>query len=560
MERKTLAAFAVGVLAVLVIAILAVGYSSRYSKDEVKAQLEAQQVKSQKELDDFATQTEQKLAEIEQKQAADLAVLKAQEDAKAVALEEAQAKIAELEKTAAEVPIVTPPASVGETKLYDKLKLGDVVKFDVDNGDLSGLFDGTITFNDELYDVEERIVTTGTDMYVDFSAVGDEELGAQPYVALDAREAIAYRYEFKDSIDMTQISDDEPLTLKFLGKEVEVVKASASGVTFRSGQTFYLKEGDSVTVDEKKVVLEFVGDNGRAGVSVDGVSKVITEFRSEQINGVDVRVEDILVNSRAGSAVLVVGSKVLEDQKSGDYFFDNKDYKFRVESSGGQLKALVVTYNVERNDITDSDAKTKPLALGDEVVFGDNFAAVKFEKVYNADYKTVDVELTRFREELFDGTDVDKLVARVSADSKIFEIASDETDEVFIAGDNKVYYADSKGDWHESTTASLKIVNEDYEVLVAFNGGGQLVFTLPTPGENVVLDTKLADKKFGLLKDDAEGTDIVYSTKNVGTKDFDVLGVSGVVIRSPDNKAGQDEFSMDIPSDIVEVGVAVYLK
>ena len=342
---------------------------------------------------------------------------------------------------------------------------------------------------------------------------------------------------------------DEPLNIKFLGQNVEIVKVTANEVTFRSGTSHYLFEGQSFTVDDKTVTLDFVSENGRVSVTVDGETKVLQEFDHEVIGGLDVRVENILVNSRSGSATLVVGQGVLVTQKNDDNYMDDSQFRFEITTDGsGNLTGLSVIYDEVRETLSDD---VKPLALGESLTFPNSFLSVKFDKVLYTDYFTYDVSFKTFNHRLKDGTpiNVPSVLLRASSDKGI-EVASDNVGEIYIDASNNVYYQDNQGDWLQDSTANTQLVNNDFIVTVAVVGG-QLQFATAY-SETITADTDFVNKQLGPTQRESEPVDVSYNAAQFGTRDKDVLLASGIVLVNPDTNSGNDRVSFKLPSDRVE--------
>lgn len=562
MKNKYLYAV-IAVLAVVMVAGL-IGWATRPSETEVQATVDAALMKQdlayQAREKAFKSEVASQLDELKMAYDADMAAREAVIARQSAELSTLKTELAEATGTLDDVK-AAQEAQLAEAKardegyVLDEVLLGDTVSFNLDQGKLPFLFDGTISFEDDSYDVQERFSVPTGKVYLAYSAIDDEDFAEKPYVILTQRESFVYEYKFTDAVLMSDITNDDPLKITFLGKAIEIVDADANEVVIRTGTKYYLLEGQSVDIDGKTVTLAFVGDNGRVGILVNGESQVLTEYDHETVGGLDVRVEDILVNARSGSATLVVGDDVLVTQKDGDYYLDDEQFRFAISTSNGTLTGLSVIYDERRDSLSDD---VKPLALGEEVTFPGEFISLKFDKVLNTDYVSYDVAFEQFDDRLKDETDiVDKpCVVITSTSDKGVSINDFDVQEVYVCVDGKVYYQDRQADWLEDVVANTKLINDDFEMSVNVVGG-ELQFA-NTFGELLTIDTDFANEKLGATQDEAEATDVIYNGNNFGSREKDTLLMSGIVLQDPESNADRDRVLFKLPSDQVEVELFIH--
>ncbi len=467
--------------------------------------------------------------------------------------EDALKEIAEL-KAQLNNPTQGVSTVVGE--IIDSLYLNDVVNFVVDDQDVPELLDGTIEFDGTDYDVHEEFRTVNGKVVLATSLTEDDEFGADARLTITDRESLVYQFVFDEPITVSDVSNDEPLKIRLLGQDVEFVKITSSEATIRSGMEAVLFEGDTTTVDGKTVKLELVG-NEAAYVDVNGVKKVIREFRSEKVNGIDIRVEDILTNDDGpGMATLVLGGDTIYRQNNNDDFFDDESFVFRMDVVGGELKSITVTYDEKRTKV---DGTLAALKTGEEVCFPNNFVCIKFKDLENTDYKEFRVTMDTFDEELANGVDINQQCALIEGedDSSIEVGTTQELSEIYACVNSKVYYQDNDGDWFESSLTSVRLVNDEAEYKLAMGPNTSLRIVEPT-GDYIQLDTDFAGERFGALDDEAEATDVKYNNINLGGREYDVLSLYGTVILDVENNLESEEVLFKIPSDRVEANVLVY--
>ena len=465
---------------------------------------------------------------------------------------ERDAALANLE-TIKDVVSPTPMELVGYR--VDDLYLGDGVGFSLDDGDLEKLQDGTVEFDDELYDVHETFNSDASMTYVLYSAVDDEEFGADPKVGFVSRGALTYEYVFDDELDASLISDDEPLTISFLGETLEIVKLNGDEMVVRNGNALLLREGDSVVVGEKTLKVNFIGENEVVSVCVDGECDFLKLYETETINGLDVRLEEVLVNSREGIAKLRVADDTLVTYDSGDeYPVKDSVYDFNIVMNGVNINRFVVSYEEEREDFDDVPA---PLGVGDSLSFPNGFLTLTFDHLVGVDYKEFRFEFEGFDEELWDETLVDNdACGLITTDDEDIEVAGEDVSEVRVCGDGKAYYQDNTDDWYETVVSGVTLVNDNTKVSLAVGGAGRLQFNNPSDSQ-IRLTTDWSAQVLGAEEDEAEIGDVLFGVDGVGTKEYDFITPFGTVLSEPENGADRDEFSFSLPSERVELVLVV---
>ena len=445
-----------------------------------------------------------------------------------------------------------------DREVIDNLFLGDFVSFTVDDGDLQKLFDGEVRFDEEDYDAHEEIRMLLGTAHIAYSSIDDEELEERVALSLDNKGSIEYAFVFDDSIEMGLVSDDEPLEITFLGRDFDIVKIDGNSLTFRSGSEFYVREGESIDFDGHEVTLSFVSENDKVSVCVDGKCHSVEEFDTEQINGVDVRAEDILFNNRGGSATLVLGEDTIITQKDGDEYLDDDEspWDFMIVENGGFLEELKVSYDETREDPDDS--QYPPLYEGDFVFFPSDFASIGIGNILEDEYFKYSVSFDEFHDELYNDTDVDneECVSIQSSDDEGIEVEGEETDIVYVCSDGKAYYEDSTGDWYETLVTNVELVNDNTRVPLDIGGAGRLRFENPSD-LLVRLDTDWGNQRLGLEEDEAEANDVLFGADGVGEREESILTPYGSVLYKPESKSDKDEFELWLPTDRVEVEVFV---
>lgn len=462
-------------------------------------------------------------------------------DAK-LALEQQAARdaqiIADYEQAMTEVEIEETVETTVCSKTLD-FDWGEDMTTVLDDRDVAMLQDSQIEFDYEDYDFSEEIrLSSAFELAV--SLFDDDEMGAIPHINLDSG-AVEYRYVFEDTIDISDVSEDEPITINFLGVDVEIVEVTDDSFTIRHGSEYSMLEGDVVTVDEKAVKLRMVSENDKVSVLVDGVSETIEVGESDVVNGLDVYVDGIMLDDDGpDEATLIIGSGDVDvTVEVGDEIVeDAEDWVYTMSVNGGELEYLGVMYDVKSDELDDEYA---PMALGSSVMLPNDFAEVMFSEVSGVDYMTVELDFYEFG-----SSDVDTLRVKIDSDDLI--VGNEELDTAHFDGTN-VYYKNEDND-EEVFNGVMTIVNDEAEFDLTWDGS---VFTI---GDLEISPS--GDMTFlGDEEDEAESDELVLDGTDVGNEDEDVLSESGIVVVSSEKHGDNDEVVVMLPSDTPEMVVCI---
>ena len=307
----------------------------------------------------------------------------------------------------------------------------------LDDTDLEVLQDGEVNFQNTDYDYREFLVFgQNNNVSLEISLTSDEEYETVPRLEVETQ-SMYYIFGFDEAVNVSKATTSNTMKLNFLGKSLEIrytgdesnigVDGAREGDQFTSfvGNEFFLKEGDSVTIDGKTLELVSVSSNGVVSVSVDGVLETISEDNTETVNGLEVSNELGFYTSKTGAdsyANLFVGSEdAAGTWKDGDQFYggdgtcpirgdlwDDPDCWDWFVGNLGASSATTVTNNITgvsvtgpyigvRNDFAVNDLDENPPTAGGECInFPNNFASVCFDSLTESEDNfmtmTIDVE------------------------------------------------------------------------------------------------------------------------------------------------------------------------
>ena len=220
--------------------------------------------------------------------------------------------------------------------------IGSIV---LDDSDMSQLQDGKVRVDGDRYDIQDKLRLT-SEVILGVSGDGaDEDFGSEPHILVLKKDAIRYTYYFDDTIKMSDVSEDVPLRINFLGQDVEIVDVDSNGFKVRQGlELSDMKEGEerTVAVDdvETTVKLVVVSDStNKVVVEVNGErSKVLADGQSDLLdNGYSVTASDILPNEAGDegadlATVWISSGETLVEYDNGGHYDEDKVWKLEVES------------------------------------------------------------------------------------------------------------------------------------------------------------------------------------------------------------------------------------
>lgn len=409
------------------------------------------------------------------------------------------------------------------THLIDGIELDGNFKETVTYKDLPSLFKGKVYYDGDNYDVEETIVLT-KDVAV-LTSKDDKDLKARPALGFVSEGAVQYNYVFEDAVEIS----DEPLEIKFLGKDMSIVEADSGdeSITVLLADKFDLDVGASVSADGKVIVLESVSEN-KAAVSVDGVKGIVQEGQTKTVNGVQIYADTVFDTDIGKSfAVLYVGDDAKETIANGDEFDADDRFEWVVEFDGDKLSKLGLVY-VEENKYADDDV----LLPGDSLVLPNEFAKVSFEgysEKYDSESLDVSVKSNRVEFKFSDKRGVS--INGEEADNGEFE----------YDGTNVKYDVD--GDEKIAALSDVVFEIDDREVTVIDSGANYVVFS-----NDIGFEFDFASREI---------TKVHQSGKSL-MQDEDYLTVYGDVVQgSIEDKAEDGRLELTLLSEQAEVEVRV---
>jgi len=394
-------------------------------------------------------------------------------------------------------------ASSTETAGYliDGLFFEELVDELLTDREVKTLFDGKIVVGDETYGIEEVFTLDGLSVLAN-----EKDFNGDAYL-IAPRDSVSYKVIFDSDLNTSTIDgEDNSLVFNFLGKEIEIVEWNniSNEVTLFRGDEFTLNEGDSVTVDTKTVTLTSVSDNDNVFVTVDGVSKEISEGQTKTINGLEVRAKTVIFNSVTPRlmAILVIGNNVEETVADGDEFEEGSMWDWTIDPN-----SIGIVLN---DEFTELDDELKPLASGETLCLPNEYVCVRYDGLIKQDTEKVTFEL-----DTFDGSNY-----------------------VLTEGN----FQSGLNDYTRLYINSTGIYDKDF-VLVGPITVGDFDSTLSVVGANIVIED------FNVSLD--------LNVSNVGSDDVTYRTLFGITVEDPENSIDEQSWSIVVPEERVESIVTV---
>lgn len=419
-----------------------------------------------------------------------------------------------------------------ETLNYGETLASVAEELDKDVSDL--LEDGSVDNNDYT---QELFLLNGDFDYRIFDEVDGEDT-AKSGLYYDAGQSFAkYTVDFEDDLDIATTADKDDLvgeTMDLMGNEFTIVEIDEETLVLIGGSNkIALGEGESSTVsvdgDSYDVEVLSVSDE-QVLVSVNGQTKTIDEYDTENVAGISVAAVDLQSSSRdsvAGYAQLVIGGQKVELETSGvkindedldDVYEDfEADVTFLGTNSDNVFAGFEITYLVDENTV---------LEIGDSLedfLFGS--FAITYEGTNDVEYTDLVISTSKdeisFNGELFDGTEI----------PSEFKLTTDDTTsaQLYLGSDTeRIYFqgSDLGGVTALVQSGNLDAINYNADnVTVEFN----LSATTTDVKDNMFFSLKDDDEFYlyeitGIDRDDLE----VDFTDIIGDKDTNAVDIDDV--------------------------------
>ena len=418
-------------------------------------------------------------------------------------------KISELETEITELLVVKNETEKEEEEEQEKIEAGYLIDglfleeaFNIEtfsDRELVTLFDGKVDFDGEDYDAEEMLTLENLVL-----KANENDFEGISYLTVPTY-AIEFALVFEDDLDTSLIDDDETLTFKLFGNKVEISDWDLNEITFTRGTEHFLSEGDSITVDEKVIVLDMVLEDA-VYVLVDGIGEKIEESDTETVNGVDIKVNEVLYTTKenqASKATLTIGEEVEITVSDGDEYEEDSIWEWVIDTNTVGLVLI--------EEFTELEEDFSALTNGDKVCLPNEYACVLFNGVIEEDSEEYTFEL-----------DTKNTLEYVEVNGN-FQNGIEDYDKIYV-----------------NTTG---IYDEDFD----------LIGTEVELGDtDLVLDMSTGD----IVIENFE-VNLDLNVTNVGTGDENFLTDYGILVDNIEDSIENQEFRITVPQEKLEASVSL---
>src|SRR3989338_5189285 len=317
--------------------------------------------------------------------------------------------------------------------------------FSLEKSDITSFFDGTINFQDEDIEAHDELIFTKTSPSIETSLTSADDDYESNVFLETTKGAMKYYYVFDDALNISKATNADPLEVKFLGKTLKIttVDSSQSKFTATVGTEYFMKVGDSVTIEVKN-------DDTFYATS-----------KSER------------------SAALIIGKNAQDTFADGDAYVgenkNNPDWTWKLGNLGLKQTTTVSSGSTDptgpfigiQNDYTKDDDTDNPAGIGECYSLPNNYAQVCLDSltVPDTDYLTVTLEYSS-------STDTAKSkYDKASTSARTIHISAPGTDRFIVPNGIKSFISNGTKNDNDIKTNELWLQTEDVDA-----GGGFALF------------------------------------------------------------------------------------
>jgi hypothetical protein len=333
----------------------------------------------------------------------------------------------------------------------------------------------------------------------------EADYGADVFMQIP-EDGVLYTFAVEGDLPTEDITMDEPLQFNLLGEKVKVTDWQADEVTFFSGNKQRVKEGESITFEDKVINIAIITEDS-IFVEVGDDSAEISEGTSHKVGGVDIMVDTVLENEAGETvpdmAILYIGTKDVEHTVvDGDEYEEDSAWEWVITDHSIGLRLAEGLMDVEDDDFA-------ALADGEKLCLPD-FLCIKWDGLVDEDVETLDLSISGG-------------VLRVAGDLR------------FGINDYKKVYADSTGFYEDDELTEF--IGMSVEI-------GDTDLSLDIDGSWVVIETDEGDLelKMDLTEVNADGNLAI-------SPDEDYRMNYGIIVKDVENSLEDQDFTILVPDE-----------
>jgi hypothetical protein len=442
---------------------------------------------------------------------------------------------------------------------------------------VAGLLDTRISHGDDDYDIHEEI-TLGTGLRITVTGESgvDDEFGSDVVLTTADEGLVKYCYVFEDDIEWEYLDGtttnslaDKKLEITFLGQDLEIISFDADSITLQLGSKVSLGEGDTVVVGTDTVEVGSIYSE-TVEISVGSYTEFVDEDTETEIgdSGVYVEIETIAYSSddpALSKIIARVGTDVGETYNDGDSMelfgepskAKDAEWVWGIDVNNTAANDyLCAVHNQDRAD-TDDD----PPGVGEYITFPNDYGQVGIVELTVdtfGEYRIYFDDMVDYDAgDVSDDNDVIVFESRDTAENEGFKIGSEESELVYVNETGYIGYLNEDSEIVGVSGSTFSIAFEDYtaDVTWQLNPSGRINETYITEQESgKVLMVKVHETGgsidgLGGTEKDADGEDILYDSVQLGTREYDIRTIDGIIIDDPSSNGDSDRVIFFMPGD-----------
>jgi len=170
--------------------------------------------------------------------------------------------------------------------------LGDSNFFSTSLGksDIKTLIDGKLSYKGNEIAYEEKIMLYGNGPTIATSLSSSDDAYKENVYMEATVGSMRFYYVFDNSVDISLVTEDEPLTVNLLDNSLSLTEAvTATKFKSQSAIEYYLKTGEKVTVEGKEVQLVDVDTNQAIVIKTNNTEEIISLGKVNHLNGLNIK-------------------------------------------------------------------------------------------------------------------------------------------------------------------------------------------------------------------------------------------------------------------------------
>lgn len=451
-------------------------------------------------------------------------------------------------------------------------------------GGISSRYEEKIVFSNSQVFGPQTAATMAVYDNLGIATSDSEEFGGFLFIPATPN-SMSYLMTFENTGIFDTVSEENPLVLNFLGKELKIVNTQFDTIQVKSGFENLYSAGDSAVIDGKTLTLIRTNDGG-AVIDVDGILGVVDEGEMKYVNGLYAELiaaydQEGVVND---SALIIAGIiPPFTDYQSNDAYLgedvDDPAWVWTIELANGII-GVEFDLDIDRPNENDNPEYQHPLYEGEAYVFPERFASLKFDGIESISNSQYTVEISS--EDLMgpSGMNVmysDAMVIQLNANNGGdygFLTSAGYTESVYLYAEDgqfSLFQKEANGSdvvfvGNYSSGNELFILTgsnlESKAYLNSWNGyDGILSLDLGNGIESLDLEIRsLQNGGFGYLGDGYDdmnqSNDLVWNYANstypldLSFREANLRLVSGTVVQNPDMTLSQDMLVFYLASEM----------